>query len=83
MGVDHNNVPALAAMRYEVVGELVRALIDLLVGEDTLGGAGARGFDNAWSLGVLLGIGGEDFVDCWARLSDWLLGEVGSCLPPR
>lgn len=70
VGVDHDDISALAAMCQEVVCKLVRALIDLLIGEETLGSAGTRCLYDTWSFGVPFGVGGEDFMDSWSNMSN-------------
>lgn len=47
--------------------QVIGGLIDLLISEDTLRGAVSLGLDDAWSIGMGLGIGGEDVMDGWGR----------------
>lgn len=65
MGVDHDDISELAAVGDEIVGQLIRGLVDLPVAEDALGILGALGLYHAVPVGVLLRIGGEDVVDSY------------------
>ena len=63
VGVDHDNVAMLAPAGQQAVGELVRALVDLSVREDTLRAPGAPRLDDTLAVRVCLGVGSEDVVD--------------------
>ena len=78
VSIDHHHIANLAAVVHQVVGQLVGALIDLLVCKDTLGGLGALGFHDADSIGMLLGVGSEDLVDSLMRTMSYQ-----RCTSPR
>ncbi len=63
IGIDHNDISELAAMGQKMVGQLVRALVDLAVGENTLRRAWPLGLDNAGPVRVPFSVGSEDLMD--------------------
>ena len=64
VGVDHNDIPALAPIAQKIMGQLIRALIDLLVIELALRRPHALGFEHAKPVRVLIGIAREDLMEC-------------------
>lgn len=82
VGVYHGHVPDVTAVVEEVVGQLVRGLVDLAVGEEALAaGRAGEGFDDACAVRELGGVGREYLVDCWGSQPGAGVAKEGS--PPR